>query len=193
MNHHAISQFNLEREDAFVFSDPEVYGGIEVAGTVALFDALSAKGLSPSVAAGPLLAIIEDLPDEGERALGVTLMTAAEASSSYPSGAGLMSAPTHDVGYAFSWDFEQAGDDITEVFVAIEPERLNSMKAASREEDLGRILSLNEAIVAQLILTGSADREGELSAAEEAAGPMLRAALEQTDELLLAIAPAEVS
>ena len=65
------------------------------------------------------------------------------------------------------------------------------MKSASRQDDLGRILSLNEAIVTQLILIGSAHPEQELSVAEEAAVPMLRGVIEETEELLLTIAPAE--
>ena len=192
MSYYAISQFNPKHEDMFVFGDPDVYGGVEVAGSVKLFDALVAKGLSPAIAAEPLLYIIDKLPDESERALGITLLTADEAGDAYPSGSAQLATPTGDIGYAFAWEFEQEGDEITEIFVVIEPHRLTSMKAASREEDLGRVLSLNEAVTAQLVLIGSPDPFGELLAAEEAAGPLLREAIDKTDELLLVIAPKEV-
>ena len=202
MSYKTISQFNPAREDAFIFGDPETYGGIEVAGTVALFDALAAKGLSPAVMGEPLLYIIDQLPDESERALGVTLLLASESNDHYPVGLGFLGESKREVGYCFSWTFSQAGDDITEIFVAIDDERLTAMSAKSREEDLGAILSLNEYLTTQLVLIGQGSQSGdtediiayspqEISAAEEIAGDLMREAIEKTGAPLIAIAPVE--
>ncbi len=204
MGYKAISQFNPAREDAFIFGDPETYGGVEVAGSVALFDALAAKGLSPAVVGEPLLYVIDQLPDESERALGVTLLLAAESNDHYPDGATFLAESKREVGYCFSWTFTQEGDDITEIFVAIDADRLTPMSAKTREEDMGSILSLNEYLTTQLVLIGQGSQPGdtdsisayspqELSAAEEIAGDLMREAIEKTGAPLIAIAPVEAS
>jgi hypothetical protein len=202
MSYKVISQFNPAREEAFIFGDPETYGGVEVAGTVALFDALAAKGLSPTVVGEPLLYVIDQLPDENERALGVTLMLATEANDQYAAGQTFLAESKRDVGYCFSWTFTQEGDDITEIFVAIDADRLTPMSAKTREEDMGSILSLNEYLTTQLVLIGQGSQPGdaeqaivysaqELSAAEEIAGDLMREAIEKTGAPLIAIAPVE--
>lgn len=202
MSYQAISQFNLAREDAFIFGDPETYGGVEVAGSVALFDALAAKGLSPAVVGEPLLYVIDQLPDESERALGVTLLLASESNDHYQAGETFLAESKRDIGYCFSWTFTQEGDDITEIFVAIDADRLTPMSAKTREEDMGAILSLNEYLTTQLVLIGQGSQPGEpeniltystqeISAAEEIAGDLMREAIEKTGAPLIAIAPVE--
>lgn len=202
MGYRAIAQFNPAREDEFIFGDPDTYGGVEVAGTVALFDALAAKGLSPAVVGEPLLYVIDQLPDESERALGITLLLATEANAHYFAGQTSLADSKRDVGYCFSWTFTQEGDDITEIFVAIDADRLSPMSAKTREEDMGSILSLNEYLTTQLVLIGQGSQPGdteniltysaqEISAAEEIAGDLMREAIEKTGAPLIAIAPVE--
>lgn len=199
-----VSQFNHKREDAFVFGDPEVYGGIEVAGSVALFEALAGKGLSPVVMDEPLLYVIDRLPDESERALGLTLLTPQEAGGVFPEGDAMLAQMRREIGYSFSWTFTQDGDDITEIFVVIDPDRVTPMTAVSREEDMGPLLSLNHYLATQLVLIGqgaepaagdglSAFSKSETSAAEDAASALLSEAIDKTGAPLIAIAPVEES
>ena len=197
-----ISQFNPKREDAFVYGGPELFSGVEVAGSVALFDALSVKGLSPTVMAEPLLYVIDRLPDESERALGLTLLTPQEAGGVYPDGDAFLAQARREIGYCFSWTFTQEGDDITEVFVVIDPDRVTPMTATTREEDMGPLLSLNHYLTTQLVLIGQAAEptsnkdasvftSEEISAAEDSASGLLSDVLEKTGAPLIAIPPIE--
>jgi hypothetical protein len=195
-----LSQFNPDNENSLLYGDPEIFKTISMAATHEIITALQARSLDLTTDAGAMADLRSRLEVPAEIGLGITVIEATQAAIAMPDCASFLESQERSIGFCFSAGFERDGQDILELFVAIDPTRYPKASGDKPTDDqIEAVLELNHFLITQLLIgldgddTDDEPTDEQFEAMEDRADEILTAMLDAGQPPLIAVVPENTS